>query len=89
MSKYKLNIKMSKEDLELLNSIDKKVVLVKENSESSRNIDEVVWVVPQLWEENKINWESKYSVYVSETQKQSGAIIDKASLEEAEPKTKM
>ncbi|UYI78105.1 MAG: hypothetical protein OGM09_13220 [Fusobacterium varium] len=90
---YKLNIKMPKEDLMLLNSIDKKVVLVKENSESSGNsngfIDEVAWVTFQLWGDNKVTWENKYSVYVSETQKQSRAVIEKASWEEAEPKTKM
>lgn len=83
---YKLNIKMPKEDLMLLNSIDKKVVLVKENSESSGNsngfIDEVAWVTFQLWGDNKVTWENKYSVYVSETQKQSRAVIEKASDEE-------
>ena len=67
---YKLNIKMNKDDLMLLNSIDKKVVLVKENSESSGNsngfIDEVAWVTFQLWGDNKVTWKNEYSVYASE-----------------------
>lgn len=90
---YKLNIKMAIEDMKLLYSVDRKVVLAKENLENFGNsndfIDEIVWVAFQPWEINPITWESKYSVYVSETQKQSGAVIEKASWKEAEPKTKM
>lgn len=93
-SEYKLNLRVSKEDLELINDAGKRVVLVKENGEGSFSsgsefIDDVAWVTFQLWGDNKVTWENKYSVYVSETQKQSGAVIDKASWEEAEPKTKM
>lgn len=93
-SEYKLNLRVSKEDLELINDAGKRVVLVKENREGSFSsgsefIDDVAWVTFQLWGDNKVTWENKYSVYVSETQKQSGAVIDKASWEEAEPKTKM
>ncbi|MDH6457795.1 hypothetical protein M2102_001424 [Fusobacterium sp. PH5-7] len=92
-SVYKLNIKMDKEDLVLLNSADSKVVLAKENLENFGNsndfTDEIVWVAFQPWEINSIIWESKYSVYISETKKKSGAVIEKASWEEAEPKTKI
>lgn len=72
-SGYKLNIKMDKKDLVLLNSADSKVVLAKENLENFGNsndfTDEIVWIAFQPWEINSIIWESKYSVYISETQK--------------------
>lgn len=79
-SEYKLNLRVSKEDLELINDAGKRVVLVKENREGSFSsgsefIDDVAWVTFQLWGDNKVTWENKYSVYVSETQKQSGAVI--------------
>lgn len=48
-SEYKLNLRISKEDLELINGAGKRVVLVKENGEGSflsgsEFIDDVAWV---------------------------------------------
>ncbi|WP_373076840.1 hypothetical protein [Fusobacterium varium] len=74
VSKYKLNLRVSKEDLELINSTGKRVVLVKENGEGSFSSG------------------SEFIDDIAETifvEKQSGTVIEKASYEEAEPKTKM
>ncbi|HBJ77639.1 MULTISPECIES: hypothetical protein [Fusobacterium] len=93
-SEYKLNLRISKEDLELINGAGKRVVLVKENGEGSFSsgsefIDDVAWVTFQLWELNNVTWQEEYYVYASDVEKQSGAVIEKASYEEAEPKTKL
>lgn len=89
-SEYKLNLRISKEDLELINGAGKRVVLVKENGEGSflsgsEFIDDVAWVTFQLWELNNVTWQEEYYVYASDVEKQSGAVIEKASYEEAEP----
>lgn len=73
---------------------EKRVVLVKENGETNFSqatefVDDVAWVTFQPWEINNVTWKEEYFVYASDVEKQSGAVIEKASYEEAEPKTKM
>lgn len=94
ISECKLNLKVSKEDLDLINGAGKRVVLVKENGEGnfssgSEFIDDVAWVTFQLWEQNNVTWQEEYYVDASDMKKESEAVIEKASSEEAEQKTKL
>lgn len=93
-SQYKLEITLKKEDLEKIYAAGKRVVLVKENGENGFSsevefIDDVAWVTFNPWEINKVSWKEEYFTYASDTERQSGAIIEKVSYQEAEPKTKL
>ncbi|KIL41160.1 hypothetical protein SD70_09010 [Gordoniibacillus kamchatkensis] len=82
MTSYSLNIAFEKEDANLINSINQKVVLVKQTASSSSN-NNVAWVTFDPFENNTVSWTEEYSVYASTSEVQNGAVIQKLSVEEA------
>lgn len=77
MPKYKLNIKISEKDLQVLYRANEKIVIVKHTAEDSDT--QVAWVTFGPFMNNTVEWETQFALYASNTELQSGASINKLS----------
>ncbi|MBD7912204.1 MULTISPECIES: hypothetical protein [Clostridium] len=76
MSKYSLKAYIDTETVSSIYESGQKIVIVKKNDGPEANI---AWVTFNPFEINNVTWESEYGLYASNTQMQSGAIINTAS----------
>ena len=77
MPKYKLNIKITENDLQILYRANEKIVIVKHTAENTDT--QVAWVTFGPFMNNTVEWESQFALYASNTEIQSGAFINKLS----------
>lgn len=77
MPNYKLNIKLSEEDLKTIYKAEEKIVLVKHTA--GNNDSQVAWVTFSPFMNNTVEWENQFAVYSSNTEVQQGAKISKLS----------
>jgi hypothetical protein len=97
-SEYNLIVNFTEEDLKYIEGTGKQVVLVKESDTSNHSmleqagqsfVEDVAWVTFSPWMTTKVTWQSSYAVYASDVEKMNGAIIEKMSSKQAEPRTRM
>lgn len=77
MPKYKLNIKISEKDLQILYRASEKIVIVKHTAEGTDT--QVSWVTFGPFMNNTVEWETQFALYASNTEIQNGASINKLS----------
>lgn len=75
MPKYQLNITFEQEDLPTVLDAKEKVTIVKQTNSDSK----VAWVTFSPFLHNNVKWEDNYSLYCSNSEIQSGAVITKLS----------
>lgn len=77
MSSYRLNIHFGEEDLKIIAKAHQKVILVKHTAGDTDT--SVSWVSFKPWQLNTIDWDNTFAVYASNSELQSGAVINKLS----------
>ncbi|MDP5277061.1 hypothetical protein [Chengkuizengella axinellae] len=77
-----LTINFSKDDVEYVNKMQQKVVILKE---FLSNVIQVAWITFGAFERNTICWRNEYAVYASRANTAVGSIIDKQSLSQILP----
>ncbi|MDP5277059.1 hypothetical protein [Chengkuizengella axinellae] len=71
-----LTVNFSKEDVQLVNCVNQRVIVLKQLPGSSAD---VAWLVFEAFEKNTVSWNPEYSVYASRSDIEAGAVIDKQS----------
>lgn len=84
MSKYRLNVNFSENDLRTIYKANEKVVIVKHTAGNADS--QVAWVSFKPFMENTIDWSNEFAVYASTTDVENGATINKLSDKDAATK---
>lgn len=92
MASYQLKINIEQEDVDLLNSLQRRIVIVKTVDEmapsaapdsDSEQITGVAWVTSEPWPQVEVKWENQFAVYASDVRIQSGATIRASCIKNA------
>lgn len=75
MPQYQLNIIFEQDDLPTLLEASEKVTIIKQSNGNSK----IAWVTFSPFLHNNVKWETNYSLYCSNSEIQSGTIINKLS----------